>query len=909
MVKRVVSFLYVIVCSLQVFAQSLPSPHLDYSPPNSTVVVPFIFQWTGVQSAVRYCIQVSKDDGFMSDVVINQIITSTSYRVTSLEPGRYWWRVKAYGENDSSAWSEIWLVNVSSSSPRLSVTVSQTSLPYYGGVVQVQVMNTAGGTMDWTVQTTAPWLWMSKTAGVNNDSFYIIYDINRGEQRTGSIVITAPGATNSPLTIEFNQASKRPSGVWKQTNGPVGGTVTSIAYFKTNPLVLYLTTERSGIFRSLDTGKTWLKIGVCDTLLYQLEADDKRGRLYAANKGNFIYSTDGGNSWTRLSGSPYGAQAVAVDSSGNVYIGGGGGFPMQFQKSTDGGITWTSITSGLQNANSQCQALLAHPSGAIIAANANGAFVLPPNSTTWRSTNINFFVTSLRLGVDNRTVYAGTHNGFYISTDTGRTWVPRNTGLPGVYIGGFAVLSNGDVITSQETNEEQQGGIFRLAMNATSWERINPNIEGTIRTCVRAGGDIIILTTFNGRIYTSKDGGYTFTASDAGFIASTPVVLERIRDGSILTATGSTIWRTTNKGTTWDEVFNGTPHRINYINSISSSIATVFAATDGGVIRSNDYGQTWTIFKGQPSYQCSGILVVPPSRMTSLQVYVIVGATVYQSLDSGSTWTQLNSGLSSYSISSITRHFNGNILIGTKGDGVYQLDQSTNTWTKCSDGLSDQYITALIANSPFGSFPGAVYAATQKKIYAAFGSTIVKWEQVFDAPITFGPACLAVKNYNEVYCGTQYCGIYRSTNYGYNNSWLSYNDGFRNDIGYVYSLIVSGDNTGYAGIKNDGVYSTSGVTDITDLHTSIPTKVVLFQNYPNPFNPTTTIQFTVPTRTFVTLKIYDILGREIATLVNERKEPGSYSVDWDAKELGSGVYFYRLQTETFNQTRKLLLIK
>ena len=83
----------------------------------------------------------------------------------------------------------------------------------------------------------------------------------------------------------------------------------------------------------------------------------------------------------------------------------------------------------------------------------------------------------------------------------------------------------------------------------------------------------------------------------------------------------------------------------------------------------------------------------------------------------------------------------------------------------------------------------------------------------------------------------------------------------------------------------------------------------LYQNYPNPFNPVTTFSFDIPKQSFVSLKIYDLLGREIVTLVNEIKSAGSYSINWNAQDMTSGVYFYRFEAKTFRITKKLLLLK
>jgi hypothetical protein len=88
-----------------------------------------------------------------------------------------------------------------------------------------------------------------------------------------------------------------------------------------------------------------------------------------------------------------------------------------------------------------------------------------------------------------------------------------------------------------------------------------------------------------------------------------------------------------------------------------------------------------------------------------------------------------------------------------------------------------------------------------------------------------------------------------------------------------------------------------------------PKEFALLQNYPNPFNPRTVIKFQLPSSRFVTLRVYDLLGREVATLVNEEKPPGDYQVAWDASSMASGVYLYRLSTTDFVQTRKLVLLR
>ncbi len=89
----------------------------------------------------------------------------------------------------------------------------------------------------------------------------------------------------------------------------------------------------------------------------------------------------------------------------------------------------------------------------------------------------------------------------------------------------------------------------------------------------------------------------------------------------------------------------------------------------------------------------------------------------------------------------------------------------------------------------------------------------------------------------------------------------------------------------------------------------IPTEFLLSQNYPNPFNPSTKIRYSVPQSSSVVIKVFDILGNEIETLVNEEKSVGTYELNWNAENLPSGVYFYRLQAGSFVETKKMVLMK
>lgn len=100
-----------------------------------------------------------------------------------------------------------------------------------------------------------------------------------------------------------------------------------------------------------------------------------------------------------------------------------------------------------------------------------------------------------------------------------------------------------------------------------------------------------------------------------------------------------------------------------------------------------------------------------------------------------------------------------------------------------------------------------------------------------------------------------------------------------------------------------------GVTGVEDKDFTLPVETKLFQNYPNPFNPSTTINYWVASTGHVTLKIFDVLGREVVSLVNEEKQSGNYFVQFNGKDLASGFYFYQLRFGNFIDSKKLLLLK
>jgi len=131
------------------------------------------------------------------------------------------------------------------------------------------------------------------------------------------------------------------------------------------------------------------------------------------------------------------------------------------------------------------------------------------------------------------------------------------------------------------------------------------------------------------------------------------------------------------------------------------------------------------------------------------------------------------------------------------------------------------------------------------------------------------------------------------------------------DNSKIYDIVFTDSLTGYA-VGEDGVilkYKFQNPVSVTEFILNSPEDFILYQNCPNPFNPSTNIKYSIPADGVVTLKVYDLLGKEVTTLVNDYQQAGTFDVVFDGSSLASGVYYYQLITGELNATKKLMLTK
>ena len=358
------------------------------------------------------------------------------------------------------------------------------------------------------------------------------------------------------------------------------------------------------------------------------------------------------------------------------------------------------------------------------------------------------------------------------------------------------------------------------------------------------------------------------------------------------------IFISTNNGTNWttsSDVINQN------VRAVAVNGSNIFAGTSkNGIYLSTNNGINWTqINSGLTNLYVFSFGIIGTNIFAGTY-----GGGVFLSTNNGTNWTAVNSGLTNLNVCSLLIS-GSKIFITTYGGGVFLSTDNGTSWNAINNGINTGHLYSYCLfkdnqNLYVGTVGGGIYTSTND------GTSWIQITQPSQSQTS--PVYSITKSGSNIFAGTAY-GVYLSTNNGIN--WNAVNTGLplTNQI-YVYSLSIVG-NYIYMGSNALGIWKRPLSEMITGVEqkNNIPTQFSLEQNYPNPFNPNTTITYSLPKSSFVTLKIFDELGREIKTLVCENKLPGKYEVKFDGRNLSSGVYFYKITAGDFVETKKLILMK
>jgi len=370
-----------------------------------------------------------------------------------------------------------------------------------------------------------------------------------------------------------------------------------------------------------------------------------------------------------------------------------------------------------------------------------------------------------------------------------------------------------------------------------------------------------------------------------------------------------------------------------------------FPATNSGkgvIYRSTNSGDNWNIVFTDTNFEIRGSYFYNSNTIIAFGGFLLSQSNIVKTTNSGENWFYVPSTEINGHISSIQSF--GTIFYATTATGIFKSTNSGENW--------------LRVLPQFGEF-GSSHFINESTGYAAYDLGYINkttngginWTQTILPGLEYAHKIFFtdVNNGFVILDSTAYLSkIFKTTNGGLN--WIEINPGLQN---HFWSIYFVNQNTGYISgtggniIKTTDAGSTWGISwtggwnvtlrdlyffdlykgvacggnslilkttsggfiGIEPISSSMPEDFSLSQNYPNPFNPNTKIKFAIPKFASVRLAVYDLLGREVESLVNQQLTPGIYEVNWNAAKFSSGIYMYRLVTNDFSMVKKMSLIK
>jgi photosystem II stability/assembly factor-like uncharacterized protein len=417
---------------------------------------------------------------------------------------------------------------------------------------------------------------------------------------------------------------------------------------------------------------------------------------------------------------------------------------------------------------------------------------------------------------------------------------------------------------------------WTLAPGTEGWNIADIDISRSSPDTMYAIGEEFLRSTNGGDLWEVVPTG---PWTDLGALRIDPFNARRIYASHYgLSQYGNDVSVTVDGGLTWTREFIGRDFPVPIVEIDPIDLQTVYVGVgQGKIYRSFDFGQTWELLPGIALF-AMGQLAIAPSDNSILYLGAFGAAS--KSTDRGSTWSIVQFGFS-YS------------------SGVeFAIDpRSTDT--------------VYAALYPLGPFPGGVYKSTDGGATWTEKNNGLTEDDWHIYAIVIHP-----ERPWELYLGTGSNGngsLFKSTDGA--ESWFPFDEGLP-EYGHVTTVrfdttrqrLVAGFSGGPDSIA--GVfYRTDGVSSVDPPREPVPVELHLFQNHPNPFNGQTIIRYTISSKTHVKVHVYSLLGELVATLIDAERPAGSHTMVFDGGRLPSGVYFYRLEAGSIQQTRRMIYLK
>jgi len=632
---------------------------------------------------------------------------------------------------------------------------------------------------------------------------------------------------------------------------------------------IYLVTDNSYLMKSSNGGVNWSTLPILTgETPYVNFIDLQTGyALTHSSISNFsgtwtLYkTTNAGFSWN----------LNKIDSSANVwsfhfptlqtgYAVGRVNSPLNMAKifkTTNGGVIWDSIHTGIRAdarnvyfVNDQTGFISTYHPGYKLYRTTNGF-------QSWDSV-YSMSNTSSFYFINESTGYAYDSYTKIKTTNSGLNWFAVQLPTNGIYFN-----STGTGFATGVTGE-----IYKTTNDGLNWNNYTSTVysNGLLNDIFVINENIAYIACDNGKILKTTNGGFNwiaFTDSQTDFFNSIHFFDENTGIAGVypLNAT-SRIKKTTNGGINWYSVNISTTDQITDIDFPNDS--TGFAVSKVGYFtRSTDGGESW-----QTPVFISPIWSGDIKFINSNTGFWVGDNIIRKTTNSGSNWVQ---------------------TIIDSLDGFSCIDFVD---------LNTGFVTAF--SQPNGNYMGAVLKTTNSGL--DWARTDLPVSRIYEIKITDNEVVYAVCDGGK---------ILKSTNMG--NTWSIHQSCYS---GTLLTMDFTTSLTGYAaGMNGTIIKTTNGGGDpigIEPISNTMPSEFRLYQNYPNPFNPVTKIKFSIPVNSQsdpVNIFVYDVTGREVKNYQLGSLKAGVYSIDFDGTNLASGVYFYRLVTNRFHQTSKMVLLK
>ncbi|MFH1196273.1 MAG: T9SS type A sorting domain-containing protein [bacterium] len=660
-----------------------------------------------------------------------------------------------------------------------------------------------------------------------------------------------------------------------------------IAVTPDDPNVVYLFAANSGggvdgVYKSTDSGASFSKVNTNSVTEPGMLGYYTDGRAPATGQGSYDWCI-----------------AASPSDANTVFIGG-----ITTWKSIDGGATWTANNNWTSSATYNI-------SGKPIV-HADKHTLVYQNSTT---------------------LFEGNDGGIYKTINGGTSWTDLSDGLviSQIYRIGVSQTDANVILTGlQDNGSKKYIGGSSTWFDATGGDGMECVIDFNNAT------SYMYATYHSGTIYRNSNGFSTTarttisdnigsTIADRTGAWVTPYIMDPT-NSAILYAGYLKVWKTADRGNNWTAISQelSPSDKLRSLAIAPSNSNYLYAADRTNMWRTKDGGATnWsTITLPTTSNYVTYIAVKNNDPNTVWITYggFTDGAKVYQSIDGGANWTNISTGLPNLPVMCIVQYkdlTDRNVLFVGTDVGVYIKD-GANAWESYSTGLPNVVVTEL----------EIYYASGTDKLRAGtYGRGL--WETDINAPLPVELTSFSgsVKDNSVLLKWTTATEV---ANYGFEverseilNEVKNFNGTSWEKIGFVNGNGTSNSPKNYSYEDRDvqsgdylyrlkqidinGQYEYSETIEV--FAESIPGRFALEQNYPNPFNPTTKIKYSIPEDGIVSIRVFDVLGREINTLVNQKQLKGDYSVEFDASSLSSGMYIYQLRMNEFVQTKKMILLR